>query len=103
MVDALHVLNSPVPLRQRRKMRYRRMFCHKLGSKRRFGFLGAKEASGRKLPGFPAKPWKPSQNWGFARWPACRSFSKGFGPELLGKNCAWERRAKNPQNATHTL
>ena len=32
------------------QMRYRRMFCHKLGSKRRFGFLGAKEASGRKLP-----------------------------------------------------
>ena len=40
------------------QMHYRRMFCHKLGSKRRFGFLGAKEASGRKLPipfstGFP--------------------------------------------------
>ena len=30
-------------------MRYRHMFCHKLGSKRRFGLLGAKEASGRKV------------------------------------------------------
>ena len=37
------------------KCAIKRMFCHKLGSKNDLVFLGAKEASGRKLPGSTVK------------------------------------------------